>query len=271
LTCVVSQKRAYTKTHTKRMGQGRKTTKSSRPTTRGATTYNVDGLVLQEEKLIKGSEVRAEAFAESNSPDVISKSKEDSNAIDLSLNEQSLDNDRAEQECEATKTKEDRAARALRRRIKYPINISEPTTMMMRNIPRRLPRDNLELLLANSGFKCGTEFDFFYLPFCLKSMHNLGYAFVNFVSPEVAEQFMQKWNKKRITPEDSKSRPVTVCVAQVQGKSANMDLVLFNNKAYKLTGPKLQPIVSGPDGARVDVSRFYFEHVRELRKKGAEF
>jgi len=268
-TCVVNSK---AKTQHTRWMKRRGSPKSSRHT-RGAKTTITSMVSCLEEEFIKEREMRENPLAEPNFPGVISKNKEDSNAIDLSFNEQSLDSDKAEQECEATKKEQGTIAAArVPRPRKYATNIAEPTTMMMRNIPRRHSRDDLQLLLESSGFACGTEFDFFYLPFSLKTMRNLGYAFINFVSPEVAKQFMKKWHKKfPIEDEGSKSRPVNVSAALVQGRRANMDLVLCNNKAFKLMDPRLQPVVTGLDGARVDVSRFYFEHVRELRRKGTEY
>jgi len=140
-------------------------------------------------------------------------------------------------------------------------HFENPTTMMLRNIPRRQGRDQLEKLLEKTGFPCGIAYNFLYLPYCLDNGQNLGYAFINFLTTELASDFTKKWHKQRVMG-SLKSRPLNVSVAQVQGKRANLDLVLPNNKAYKLTDRKLQPIVSGPDGIRTDLSRFHFEQLK---------
>jgi len=144
--------------------------------------------------------------------------------------------------------------------------VEDPTTMVVRNIPRHQKRDQLEKRLEKTGFPCGIAYNFLYLPYSLHSGQNLGYAFINFVTTELASDFSKKWNKQRLMGSNLKSRPLNVSVAQVQGQDANLDLVQRDSKAYKLTGPKLQPIVCGPDGVAIDVSRLYFEKMKSAGK-----
>jgi hypothetical protein len=65
---------------------------------------------------------------------------------------------------------------------------SEPhgkTTVILRNLPRGFSRDMVADLLNSQGFE--KKFDFIYSPVKIRTMVTLGYSFVNFVSPEAAE------------------------------------------------------------------------------------
>lgn len=64
------------------------------------------------------------------------------------------------------------------------------TTMMMRNLPNDYSREMLiDLLIAQGYERC---FDLVYLPIDFQSNSGLGYAFVNFLTPEVAERFCRQ-------------------------------------------------------------------------------
>jgi len=65
----------------------------------------------------------------------------------------------------------------------------ELTTVMMRNIPNNLTREQLLALVNDGGFQ--RRYDLLYLPMDLKKQVGLGYAFINFVSHEDAEAFAQ--------------------------------------------------------------------------------
>jgi len=62
------------------------------------------------------------------------------------------------------------------------------TTIMMRNIPNVYSSSMLVELLESSGFHC--RFDFAYLPIDFRTGVNLGYAFVNLVNNNDAQQFI---------------------------------------------------------------------------------
>jgi hypothetical protein len=66
------------------------------------------------------------------------------------------------------------------------------TTVMIRNIPNNVIRDELLERLASHGFQF--SFDFAYLPMDFKRDANLGYAFVNVTSPEEADRFYDSFN-----------------------------------------------------------------------------
>merc|ERR1712048_454185 len=61
-----------------------------------------------------------------------------------------------------------------------------PTTMMIRNIPRRYSQEHLLMDLQELGFE-GT-FDFLYIPMDKTTTACVGYAFVNFIDPCWAEK-----------------------------------------------------------------------------------
>jgi len=65
----------------------------------------------------------------------------------------------------------------------------ELTTIMMRNIPNNVTREQLLTLVNDEGFQ--GRYNLLYLPVDLKNKVGLGYAFVNFVSHEDAEAFSQ--------------------------------------------------------------------------------
>jgi len=66
---------------------------------------------------------------------------------------------------------------------------SEKTTVMMRNVPNNYTRSGVMSLLDAQGFM--GKYDFLYFPVDFETHAALGYAFINFVTPEDAEKFHQ--------------------------------------------------------------------------------
>jgi hypothetical protein len=67
---------------------------------------------------------------------------------------------------------------------------SERTTVMIRNIPNDYTRDMMIELLAEKGFE--RQINFLYLPMDFQKWCGLGYAFVNLVSDDCAQQLMNE-------------------------------------------------------------------------------
>jgi hypothetical protein len=89
------------------------------------------------------------------------------------------------------------------------------TTLMIRNIPNKYKRN---WLVQEIGEGC----DFVYLPMSRKKTHmNLGYAFVNFKSVELAQQCLQDFQGHEWQRTGKKN--ATVCYAELQGLEANVE------------------------------------------------
>lgn len=108
--------------------------------------------------------------------------------------------------------------------------------------------------LDEAGFRTG--YDFVYLPFCFETKANVGYAFVNFISEEVAESFLNMWNKTKLSSLNGK-RPLTATYADVQGLKANVQRLVGDYKIARISNPRYQPAIF-ENGSRVNF-RLYTE------------
>jgi hypothetical protein len=81
----------------------------------------------------------------------------------------------------------------------------ERTTVMMRNIPNNVTREQLLQIFDDEGFK--GHYDLVYVPIDLKNKVGLGYAFINFVNNESAESFSKHFQGFR----DWKMQSEKVC------------------------------------------------------------
>merc|ERR1719506_1681072 len=100
---------------------------------------------------------------------------------------------------------------------------SGATTIMLRNIPNRYTREMLVARL-DDGYK--GQYDFVYLPIDFNSKCNVGYAFVNFRAPAVAQRFFAEFNGakcKNVLPGFSSQKICEVSYARVQGRDQNME------------------------------------------------
>merc|ERR1712113_258789 len=93
------------------------------------------------------------------------------------------------------------------------------TTMMLKNIPCRKTQEEVIALIDQNGFQ--DQYDFFYLPRDVKFRANLGYAFINFVTPEDAANFSKELNGYRFSGSGS-TKACAVVPAHVQGLVNNL-------------------------------------------------
>jgi len=99
--------------------------------------------------------------------------------------------------------------------------LSDRTSVMMKNVPNSYTRKMLLDLLETEGH-AGT-FDFVYLPMDFKSNLGLGYAFIDFTSPEEAKRFSEHFmgfNRWTTTGSD---KVCEVAYSQLQGLEAHIE------------------------------------------------
>lgn len=95
------------------------------------------------------------------------------------------------------------------------------TTMMLRNIPNKYTQPMLLKSLDENGFSC--RYDFFYLPIDFRNRCNVGYAFINFVTPQDAKLFLKVFHKFKLKAYNS-PKVCEVNYARVQGLTANIEV-----------------------------------------------
>eukprot|EP00931_Biecheleriopsis_adriatica_P058583 TRINITY_DN3490_c0_g1_i3.p2 TRINITY_DN3490_c0_g1~~TRINITY_DN3490_c0_g1_i3.p2 ORF type:complete len:213 (+),score=58.99 TRINITY_DN3490_c0_g1_i3:143-781(+) len=92
------------------------------------------------------------------------------------------------------------------------------TTVIVRNVPNRYTSEQLVNEAIAAGFE---NFDFFYLPIDFNTKRNRGYAFINFYSPIIAQQFTLAFHGRQLTRYRSK-KVLEIAPAATQGLQENM-------------------------------------------------
>lgn len=124
----------------------------------------------------------------------------------------------------------------LKTKYKGAVAEDQPTTLMIRNVPNRYTQQDLIVELENLGFK--GLFDFLYLPVDQggRNRHrvsSVGYAFVNFVDHQAAEQCRAVLHGFNFKKDGKLSNKVAiVSVAHIQGLEAN--LAHYKNAAVNM-------------------------------------
>jgi len=96
------------------------------------------------------------------------------------------------------------------------------TTLMVRNIPNMYTRSMLIEELDSLGFE--GDYDFIYLPIDKSTQWNVGYAFVNFTTPEAAKRCVTEVTDYTFDRFDHGSRKVAqISVAHMQGLEKNQE------------------------------------------------
>lgn len=112
---------------------------------------------------------------------------------------------------------------------------SDATTLMIRNLPTTLTQHELRLALDNVGMS--KLYDFCYLPRDFNCPENKGYAFVNFVSPEIAQLFRKSFHRHGFLA----GQQTVISDAVVQGLHANLKPLATSAKKAESSGAGAPP------------------------------
>lgn len=155
-------------------------------------------------------------------------------------------------------------------------NVSRPTSVVLKNYPRRNGQHQMVEELAASGFHGGIAYDFLHLPFRLAWQKNLGYAFINFTTPEWAEAFCENWGQNYVKKFSSESRSsakkaksIVIVPAKIQGKEENVELAVrqFFTDGWKGSKDKFLPLL-WEDGRNINF-RTYTQQNNLISEKAA--
>ncbi|KAJ4975070.1 hypothetical protein NE237_000176 [Protea cynaroides] len=123
------------------------------------------------------------------------------------------------------------------------------TTLMIKNIPNKYT--SKMLLAAIDELHRGT-YDFLYLPIDFKNKCNVGYAFINMVSPSHIIPFYEAFNGKKWEKFNSE-KVASLAYARIQGKAALV--THFQNSSLMNEDKRCRPILfhsEGPEGDQVN-------------------
>ncbi|GAV65177.1 RRM_1 domain-containing protein/RRM_2 domain-containing protein [Cephalotus follicularis] len=116
------------------------------------------------------------------------------------------------------------------------------TTLMIKNIPNKYT--SKMLLDAIDEYHRGT-YDFLYLPIDFKNKCNVGYAFINMVSPSHIVSFYQAFNGKKWEKFNSE-KVASLAYARIQGKAALV--THFQNSSLMNEDKRCRPILFHSEG-----------------------
>ncbi|XP_023543808.1 protein MEI2-like 5 isoform X1 [Cucurbita pepo subsp. pepo] len=116
------------------------------------------------------------------------------------------------------------------------------TTLMIKNIPNKYT--SKMLLAAIDEHHKGT-YDFLYLPIDFKNKCNVGYAFINMLSPQHIISFYEAFDGKRWEKFNSE-KVASLAYARIQGKMALMSH--FQNSSLMNEDKRCRPILFHSDG-----------------------
>mmetsp|Transcript_157928 Transcript_157928/g.294598 ORF Transcript_157928/g.294598 Transcript_157928/m.294598 type:complete len:363 (+) Transcript_157928:87-1175(+) len=132
------------------------------------------------------------------------------------------------------------------------------TTIMLRNIPNRYTQSHLIEEIDGMGF--AGRFDFFYLPMDVHNRTNVGYAFINFLTPADAQTFFFTFRDYMFKRHSSK-KIAGVSPAHVQGLVGNLQNFL-NKAVTQSRDSQYRPVVF-VNGIRRDIT----EALEELQQR----
>eukprot|EP00440_Ansanella_granifera_P060558 gb/GFBE01065636.1/.p1 GENE.gb/GFBE01065636.1/~~gb/GFBE01065636.1/.p1 ORF type:complete len:464 (+),score=114.58 gb/GFBE01065636.1/:1-1392(+) len=112
----------------------------------------------------------------------------------------------------------------------------DATTLMIRNIPVRYTQEMLLQEWPQEG-----SYNFLYLPICIKKKCNASFAFVNFITPQAAREFADRWHHARLQFFSAR-KALDVSLADLQGLEQNL-LRCKSNKTARIRNARFQPVV----------------------------
>jgi hypothetical protein len=127
--------------------------------------------------------------------------------------------------------------------------LDQRTTLMIRNIPKRMTQRQLLAEIDLAGYLACV--DFVYLPTDISQGRSHGFAFVNFELPEQAAAFKAVFHKKHFlsvgasSPSShfSSGSGLSVSYADIQGLEANLLNVRKNASINRIKNPEYLPLV----------------------------
>ncbi|WOL09345.1 protein MEI2-like 2 isoform X2 [Canna indica] len=152
------------------------------------------------------------------------------------------------------------------------------TTLMIKNIPNKYnskfylnsasffslmkfiyyfffsSRYTLKMLLAAIDENHKGTYDFIYLPIDFKNKCNVGYAFINLVSPSQIISFYKTFNGKKWEKFNSE-KVASLAYAKIQGKPALR--AHFENSSLMNEENRCMPIIFGSEGSHADDQRLF--------------
>jgi len=116
------------------------------------------------------------------------------------------------------------------------------TTLMIKNIPNKYTS---KMLLAAIDENHRGTYDFLYLPIDFKNKCNVGYAFINMVSPSHIIAFYEAFNGKKWEKFNSE-KVASLAYARIQGKVALV--THFQNSSLMNEDKRCRPILFQSEG-----------------------
>lgn len=117
------------------------------------------------------------------------------------------------------------------------------TTLMIKNIPNKYTS---KMLLAAIDENHKGTYDFLYLPIDFKNKCNVGYAFINMLSPSHIIPFYEAFNGKKWEKFNSE-KVASLAYARIQGKAALVNH--FQNSSLMNEDKRCRPILFYSDGS----------------------
>ncbi|KAG6495791.1 hypothetical protein ZIOFF_043619 [Zingiber officinale] len=131
------------------------------------------------------------------------------------------------------------------------------TTIMIKNIPNKYTS---KMLLAAIDETHKGTYDFLYLPIDFKNKCNVGYAFINMVSPAPIVSFYEAFNGKRWEKFNSE-KVASLAYARIQGRPALV--AHFQNSSLMNEDKRCRPILFDSEGAEAGDQELFIMHIQD--------